>query len=205
MGGTRAEPGVVDFTLDAITVIGERDGPISARVEELAARWNASGLAMLAVDDVTPHEWAKQAIQAAVAPLSVLTNLPIHLLWSTPAFASSLAQMIRETAAVAAALGIELSDYEGYGFDVRAAASESHEDATARIMRRGEQLIAAGKTDVVVSMLQDVRAGRRTEIEETVGHVVREGRRLGVPVPTLAFACDVVRGIEAQRLQPLAL
>ena len=58
---------------------------------------------------------------------------------------------------------------------------------------RGEQLVAAGKTDIVVSMLQDVRAGRPTEIEETAGYVVEEADRLGVPVPNLRLLCELVR------------
>jgi len=201
IGGTRSAPGIVDFTLDGVTVLGELAGPVSPRVERLAAVWNAAGLQMLAVDDVAGHEWAKQVLQAGVSPLAVLTGLPGHRLWGTPALATALVRLLREAAAVAQALGVELTDYDGYGFDVRAVVTEPFAAAVARVMRRGEQLAAAGKTDIVVSMLQDVRAGRRTEIEETVGHVVREGARLGVPVPGLTLACDLVRGIEAARGQ----
>jgi ketopantoate reductase len=41
--------------------------------------------------------------------------------------------------------------------------------------------------------LQDVRAGRPTEIEETAGYVVGEADRLGVDVPNLRLLCDLVR------------
>jgi ketopantoate reductase len=66
-----------------------------------------------------------------------------------------------------------------------------------RVLRRGEQLVAAGKTEIVVSMLQDVRAGRTTEIEETAGYVVSEADRLGVDVPNLRLLCDIVRARSA--------
>ena len=197
LGATRSAPGVVDFTLDGPTVAGELAGPPSARLARLAEAWNASGLRLQAVDDIAAHEWAKQALQAAMAPLSVLTNRPAHLIWGTPALAGSLVTMVREAAAVAAALGIELSHDAAYGFDMAALAGLPVAEATGLVLARGAEVAAAGRTEIVISMLQDVRAGRPTEIEETVGHVVRLAGGLGVAVPVLAFACEVVRGIEA--------
>jgi 2-dehydropantoate 2-reductase len=200
LGGERIAPGVVNFTLDGMTAIGELGsdgsvgGPVSQRIREIAAAWNDAELAIETVEDVKAHEWAKQILQAAVSPLSVLAELPIHLLWSLRPFAESQVALMREAGAVAAALGVAPSPYEGYGFDVPAILNDPWEDAVRRIQDRGEALIAAGNTAIVVSMLQDIRSGRRTEIEETAGYVVAEGRRLGVPVPVLAFACDVVRG-----------
>jgi 2-dehydropantoate 2-reductase len=195
IGATRSAPGVVDFTLDGATVIGELGGGVSARTRAIERAWNAMGLEMLAVDDVLSHEWSKQALQAAASPLAVATNLPSHLLYLLPPLARSIVGIVREVAAVAAGLGIELSPYAGYGFDMRALAGEAPEDALARVRRRGEELVAAGKTDIILSMLQDVRAGRRTEIDETAGYVVAEAERLGIDVPRLRLACDVVRGI----------
>jgi ketopantoate reductase len=45
-------------------------------------------------------------------------------------------------------------------------------------------------------MLQDVLAAKQTEIEETVGYVMKEGKRLGVPVPYTEFAYRTVKAIE---------
>jgi 2-dehydropantoate 2-reductase len=196
IGATRILPGVVEYTLDGVTALGELDGQMTQRVEALAESWNESGLKMMAVTDVLAHEWAKQAIQAAAAPLAVLTNLPSYLLWGTRPLAEEIVLMIREVADVARHLGIELSDYKGYGFDVRAVATESPESAVERVLSCGAALLAAGKTEVVISMLQDVRARRRTEIEETVGFVVSEADRLGVKTPLLDFVYQVVCGIE---------
>jgi 2-dehydropantoate 2-reductase len=202
LGGERIAPGVVNFTLAGMTAIGElgSDGsagaPVSERTRGIAAAWNGAELAIETVDDVEAHEWAKQILQAAVSPLSVLADLPIHLVWSLRPFAESLVAMMREGGAVAAALGVTPSPYQGYGFDVPAILNDPWEDAVRRVQARGEALTAAGNTSIVVSMLQDIRSGRRTEIEETAAYVVAEGHRLGVPVPLLAFACEVVRGKE---------
>ena len=60
----------------------------------------------------------------------------------------------------------------------------------------GERVTASGRTHILPSMLQDVLAGKQTEIEETVGYVMKEGRRLGVPVPYTEFAYRTVKAIE---------
>jgi 2-dehydropantoate 2-reductase len=196
IGATRTEPGVAEYTLDGVTAVGELAGKRSARVQDLADAWNAAGLRMRAVDDILAHEWAKQALQAGAAPLAALTHVASHLIFATPELARLLVQMGREVAAVAARLGIELSDDESYGFDMRAIAADPFDEALARVIARGEALAALGKTRIMLSMGQDVRAGRRTEIDETVGHVVAEGDRLGVDVPALRLACELIRGIE---------
>jgi 2-dehydropantoate 2-reductase len=196
IAATRSAPGVVEYTLDGLTTVGELGGPVSPRVEALAAAWNAAGLHMRAVDDILAHEWAKQALQAGAAPLAGITHLPSHLIWGTPPLARSLVLMVREVSAVAAALGIELSPDQSYGFDMRAIAADPFDEAVERVIARGHELVAAGKTRIMLSMGQDVRAGRPTEIEETAGFVVAEADRLGVPVPTLRMACEVIRGLE---------
>jgi 2-dehydropantoate 2-reductase len=186
IGATRTAPGTAAYTLDGATYVGH-DG--------FADAWNATGLALTVVDDVLAHEWAKQALQAPAATLAVASDLPNHLVHLR--LAQAMVDTIREIAAVAHALGIELAAGEDYGFDVRGVATEPVAHAVARVVRRGEQLVAAGKTEIVVSMLQDVRAGRPTEIEETAGFVVAEADRLGVDVPRLRLLCDIVRARSA--------
>jgi 2-dehydropantoate 2-reductase len=184
VGATRSAPGAVAYTLDGATYVG-------AEAAELADAWNATGLRMTVVEDILGHEWAKQALQGPAATLAVASDLPNHLVHLR--LARPFAEALREVAAVARAAGVELAAGEDYGFDVRAMADGPLDDAIARVIRRGEQLVAAGRTEIVVSMLQDVRAGRPTEIEETAGYVVKEAGRLGVPVPNLELLCDLVR------------
>jgi 2-dehydropantoate 2-reductase len=44
-------------------------------------------------------------------------------------------------------------------------------------------------------MLQDMRKGRRPEIDYINGYVVREGQRLGVPTPVNAAVTNVLRAV----------
>ena len=51
-----------------------------------------------------------------------------------------------------------------------------------------DEMIAADPIEIfcVPSMLQDVRKGQYVEVENILGEVVREGRRTGVPTPTVS-------------------
>ena len=49
----------------------------------------------------------------------------------------------------------------------------------------------------VPSMLDDVRSGRRTEVDFITGALVREAERLGVPVPLHTALWRLVKAREA--------
>jgi len=51
----------------------------------------------------------------------------------------------------------------------------------------------AGNTS---SMLQDVRGGKRTEIDAVSGEIVRRAQLTGVPVPRTRMVWQLVRGLE---------
>jgi len=52
------------------------------------------------------------------------------------------------------------------------------------------------------SLLQDVIKGRRTEVEELNGHVVRKGKEVGVSTPVNEAIVDTMNRIEAGSLRP---
>ena len=50
------------------------------------------------------------------------------------------------------------------------------DDAVVRLVEVGSGVETSGRTHIIPSMLQDVLAGKKTEIDETVGYVCHEGR-----------------------------
>ena len=105
--------------------------------------------------------------------------------------------MFREVAAVAKARGVSLSKHPAWSlFNIEVWRDAPFDKAVQMITAVGAQVTAAGRTHIVPSMLQDVLAAKQTEIEETVGYVMHEGKRLGVPVPYTEFAYRTVKAIE---------
>ena len=84
-------------------------------------------------------------------------------------------EAMREAEAVAKASGIDLGDSD----------SESY-------LRRVVESTAENR----VSMLQDLMAGRKTEIDFLCGAVISKGEEVGVPTPRNEILMALVRGIE---------
>jgi 2-dehydropantoate 2-reductase len=51
-------------------------------------------------------------------------------------------------------------------------------------------------------MAQDIRKGRRTEIEQMNGFVARKGAECGVPAPANAKLTEIVTRVERGELEP---
>jgi 2-dehydropantoate 2-reductase len=197
IGATLVKDGEVNYSLDGITFFGERDGRRSDRVDALVQAFEDGGLNAVGVENIVSIEWTKQAIQNPFAPLAAITRMPVHMVWSSAELATLSVHMFREVAAVADKLKIPLSEHSAWSlFNLKALHEAPFEEAVQMLVNAGRQVAASGRTHIIPSMLQDVLASKKTEIEETVGHVFREGKRLGISVPYTEFAYRAVRAIE---------
>ena len=165
MSGTRVSDTHVEYILDTETWLGPYEGTPFERVEEIAALIARAGLKAEALPDLRPAQWSKLIFNATVNSVAALTGLP-----HDPHFAAEDADtdlghlvhdLVDEGKAVAAAAGIELHD-DPWEMNVLAT-------------RRGAAHYP--------SMLEDVEAHRKTEIDLITGALVREAGRHGVRVP----------------------
>jgi 2-dehydropantoate 2-reductase len=139
----------------------EAEGP-RAKLEQLARLLRDGGMDVTLVDDAWRAVWRKVVTNAAVNPVTALTRRTnAELLADAPS--SRVADAIaREVARVATASGVPIA-----------------EDEAVTQWRSMAALTGANRT----SMLQDVEAGRPTEIDAISGAVAREGERRGVAAP----------------------
>ena len=84
IGATLMRDGEVEYTLDGVTFFGDLGRHQSDRVSFIVDAFVRSGLKAAAADDIVSIEWTKQAFQNPFAPLSAITRLPVHLVWSSP-------------------------------------------------------------------------------------------------------------------------
>jgi len=162
------EPGVIRHTEGNRISFGEPDGSKSERARRIAEALIAAGFRC----PVTPrfrHEiWVKLLGNVAFNPISALTGGTLEELARHPDVSRLVRELMVETEAVAAKLGIALP----ISIDQRMAGAEK---------------VGAHKT----SMLQDLEAGRPMELEAVVGAVVELGERLGVSMTATraVYAC----------------
>ena len=105
--------------------------------------------------------WDKVVRMAPLAASTSLTQKPIGELRGDPEWRARLERAIEEACAVANADGASISPEAQW------------------------KLIDGLAPTVTTSAARDVAAGRPSELDAITGSVVRAGRRLGVPIPTL--------------------
>jgi len=197
IGASLIKDGVIEHTLDGITFLGELDGTPSARVNQIVDAFVDAGLKAAVVDNIKSIEWTKQALQNPFAALAAITRLPLEQIWVNPQLSELSVHMFREVAGVAQASGATLSDHPEWSlFNLKALRDAPFHEAVQKLIQLGDEAIASDRKSIIPSMLQDVLAGKQTEVESTIGNVVREGRRLGVPVPYTEFAYGIVKTIQ---------
>jgi 2-dehydropantoate 2-reductase len=178
MSGTRHEDTHVEYILDTETWLGPYGETPYELVEEIAALIVASELKARPFRDLRPAQWSKLIFNATVNAVAALTGLrhdPHFAAREHPTDLGNLVfDLVAEGKAVAAAAGVELFE-DPWEMNVLAT-------------RRGSAHYP--------SMLEDVDAHRRTEIDYITGALVREAERLGVPVPLHAAMYRLVRAKE---------
>ena len=150
-------------------------GALDERIGAFAERCAAAGIDAHLSRDIRADLWRKFVPVAALSALACLCRQPIGPILADARLKKLYRQAMEEVAALARAKEIGLE---------------------ADIVERMLAVAATYQYDARVSMLEDLEAGKRLELEWLSGYVSREAARHGVPVPfhDTAYAC----------LQPLA-
>ncbi|MBU9226876.1 2-dehydropantoate 2-reductase [Burkholderia multivorans] len=153
------------------------DGAASPFAAAVADALSRAGLACTLDADVWAAIWEKVAFNAALNTLCAVTRCTVDQLGEHHDGPRLAHAIVAETAAVARAKGIAVD--------------------AARIARNVEHAIREHRGHRP-SMLQDVLAGRRTEIDAISGKVVAAAREVGLTVPHTETMLSLVRVIDAQ-------
>ncbi len=119
--------------------------------------------------------WRKLMINVAINPICAIAGVRNGALAEVPELWHQAIEAMREAEAVAKASGVDLGDSD----------SESY-------LRR----VVESTSENRVSMLQDLMAGRKTEIDVLCGAVISKGEEVGVPTPRNEILMALVKGIE---------
>ncbi len=194
LGATLLAAGRTQHTMSGVTYLGELDGSRSERVDRLAAAFNEAGMKTEVPASILSAEWSKLCQIVPAALLSAASRLEYYKVCKSRDLAELFVDITHECAAVAEASGVKVGDYQG--FPIRSIVDASREGAVEMILTRGLNLERSGQTSTRISMLQDILKGRKTEIEETAGYVVRRAREKGISIPNVEFGYSLVRGVE---------
>jgi 2-dehydropantoate 2-reductase len=169
-------PGVVHHHSGGKIVIGEPCGGISTRASDWAHVLTTAGLPAHASDDIRRDLWIKLLGNVCSNPLSLITQASTDRLLDDPGTHALFASLMAECLALGRRAGLTL--------DI---------DIAQRIAQT-RQLGA-----VRSSMLQDLEAGRRVELDAILGAPLECAARLDFEAPLMqtVFALSRVRAAQA--------
>ncbi|MEN6400965.1 MAG: 2-dehydropantoate 2-reductase [Armatimonadia bacterium] len=129
--------------------------------EQVAALFAGAQLPAEAVEDIWPVVWRKLAVNCAVNPLTALLDVENGLLLDAPV-RHLMGEVALEVGEVAKAVGIDIEP---------------------KALPRAVEEVCKLTGHNISSMLQDVRAGLNTEVDQLNGAVARAAEKVGMKAP----------------------
>ena len=180
-GAVVLQPGVIRNFGDLPTYIGELEGGLTDRAVAIAAAFTQHRLPTFASANIKKEKWQKLLGNAALGAVSAATDMTSADMVAIPELRTVILRALDETAAVARACGVALSE-------------DDKQAIFGKLTRIGDGGTGASKS----SMAADIVLKRKTEIDTIHGAVARLGREKGVPTPTLDTMIAIVKGLEAR-------
>jgi 2-dehydropantoate 2-reductase len=190
LGAQRQADNSVQVTSLGATYVGELDGRISERVTHTANTLHAAGIPTQARADIQRILWSKACNATGVFGITVLTRASTNQLFANPHLMRAYLALVRETAAVASAAGVQVGDYAGFP-PIRTYAERDEQATIDQI----NPIVSPGPPSYA-SMTQDLLADSPLEVDAVFGDIVERAERNNVNVPCLRLVRDVIRGLD---------
>ena len=175
-GASLVAPGHVHHHGFELVRLGERHGPVTARIERVADAWRDAGFRVETDDDVDRLVWEKLICNVCFSGTCTVLGLTIGEVMAEPSAWLVATACAAEADAVARAAGVALR------FD----------DPVQHVTAFGRRI-----RDARPSMLLDRMAGRPSEIDVINGAIPPRAARLGLPAPTNTTVTALVKALEA--------
>ncbi|MFW9844226.1 MAG: ketopantoate reductase family protein [Candidatus Thorarchaeota archaeon] len=180
MGALRIAPGIVDATGCGLTELGSRYPENYDFVTKMTDMLKECGFDVRASDNIEGVVWTKTLVNCGINPVGALTGFKNGEVYRNPELRRLVIRLVEEAVEIVEALGIELTTEDPVRYTL----------GTAK---------ATG--DNINSMLQDIQAGKRTEIDSITGEIIRLGKELGIETPSNESVYALIKAIESKYLE----
>jgi 2-dehydropantoate 2-reductase len=179
-------------------LFGELDGSSTERPDALAALWKSTG-PVVVTDDIWSELWCKMSLNVMSNALAGISGYRVGALWTSDETTRIILALGHEVALVAAAMNQYVAPVlTSISMDQLRAASgpDTAEWQQAEALLKAQGAKRVGIRDNVSSLLQDLRRGRRTEVDHLNGYMSQLGREAGVATPLNELIARSVHAIE---------
>lgn len=170
LGANELGPGHIHHAGEGDTFIGELDGSITARVEQIAGKLTGAGINVTVRDDIQKIIFNKLIVNVGINALTAILRVRNGVLVEHEPAKSLMEAAVSEAVRLAATQGIKFDEAE---------------------MQERVKEVARRTAENRSSMLQDMLAGRRTEIDYINGAIALLG-----DAPVNRALCNLVRALE---------
>ena len=180
-GFHRHQPNEVEVTVHADAIhIGSLHGADVAALDDLSRAIRDGGIPCETSLDIAKDLWAKMLYNCALNPLGAILHVPYGALAGHATTRILMNSIIEEV--------FEVMTAGGY---------ETHWETARGFMRAFYDKLVPDTAEHESSMLQDIAAGKRTEIEALNGAVIRLADEHGITVPYNHTVYDLIKFIES--------
>jgi 2-dehydropantoate 2-reductase len=182
-GFRRSQPNEVEITVHADAIhVGSLFGADLSRIEPLCQAIHAGGVPCETTTAIEEDLWAKMLYNCALNPLGAILGVPYGALAQAASTRTLMDRIVKEVFAVLVAAG-----------------HRTHWQEPGQFLDVFYRRLVPDTAEHRSSMLQDITAGKRTEIDALNGAVLELGRKHGVSAPYNAAIYDLVRFLESRR------
>jgi 2-dehydropantoate 2-reductase len=178
---------------------GELGGTeVTPRVKQVEEFFSPIGKAD-AVADAWEERWGKLTLNVMSNALAGLTNYTTKELWANPAVIDVLIALGRECALVARERGIHMAPVLQkipHELLISATSTKTSEWAEVRRLLTSVAATRTGSRENTPSLLQDIKKGRRTEVDYINGWIGREAEAAGIDAVVNRAIVREVRSVE---------
>ena len=181
--------------------VGEMHGRITERAREVAALLRNADSAKVTTN-LWGERWSKLIVNGMRNGLSAATGLSGKERDSNPKTRDISLRLAAEAIRVGWALGYQIEKIAGVTAEKLVAGVDGDPKARAEVDADLDRQIALRSDDQRPSMGQDMRKGRRTEIDLINGLIAAKGDETGVPTPVNKALVAAVKRVEQGEIAP---
>ena len=173
-GVTFSKDGEIFHAGKGETVIGELDGKVSKRIKEICRIFNEAGIETRISRNIAKEIWKKTIINCAINTITSILKCKNGEILKNKYALTLLEKICMECIEVAKAEGIEIKE---------------------NIFRKVKE-VASKTANNYSSMLQDIMKGKRTEIEEINGEIIKIAKKNKMKACINETLYFLIKGIE---------
>jgi 2-dehydropantoate 2-reductase len=195
-GADYLEPGVIQYAGRGAVVLGEIDGRVTSRIEELHRVFLDFDDRAIVTPNIWGYLWGKLAYGAQLFA-TALTNDSIADALADPSYRDVYVEIAREVMRVARARRITPEGFNG--FDPHAFAPDADRGVAQRSL---DEMVAFNRKSAKThsGIWRDIAVRkRRTETDAQLGPIVALGAEAGVPTPMVSRLIALMHEVEDGR------